>query len=256
MKQIKTLMEFTYSKLQEDFDKVLIIDGNEGFSKSTLALWCLHHFYMHRNGTVDVDDIKHMCLTPEQFLEDLKDLKKYELTVYDEAGDIHKKRSMSNFNLMIGKAYQVIRGDNLLTILVLPSIFDLDTFFSQRRAKGLMHCFRRGRVAYYNEERLKKLIEICQTKKINRYHFVRPLWVDSFPKYNGVLKNAYKKKKADKMKTIRKELYESFMADKEKKKFKVSKMCHCGLCGHDWESRRANPIKCPNCSSKDWNKNG
>jgi hypothetical protein len=46
---------------------------------------------------------------------------------------------MSKLNVSITKAYQIIRGDNLLTILVLPSIFDLDGFFTKRRARGLIH---------------------------------------------------------------------------------------------------------------------
>lgn len=253
MDRIKELVAFTLKQLYKDWDSVIVVDGGEGTSKSTLGCWILDIFYGLRNGKVTAADVIHMCLTPEQFLEDLKDLKKYECTIYDEAGDILKRRSLSQFNVMIMKAYQVIRGDNLLTVLIMPSIFDLDNFFSKRRVKGLLHVYRRGRVSYYSGKRLRTLLAKNEHYPIKNYSVVKPTWYDTFPKYKGVLAKPYLAKKEAKMKDVRSELYEQFTKRTAANDVKpVFPEQTCLRCGYSWIPKTANPRKCPDCHTQYW----
>jgi lipoprotein NlpI len=90
------------------------------------AMWVLHiidYWYKKKNGSCKQSDISHISLDKMQFAEDLKDLNKFDAIDYDEAGELSNKRTMSKFNFIINQAYQVIRGDNIFTILTLPSLF-------------------------------------------------------------------------------------------------------------------------------------
>ncbi len=225
MKRLKQVLDIKHKKnTQDDWDDVLLITGDEGISKSTLGLHMIEDWLNKLYGEVKEEHIKFIGLDREQFLKALKDANKYEMLIYDESGDITNKRSMSDFNVSISQAYQVIRGDNLFTILILPSVFDLDGFFTKRRARGLIHVYARGRFAYWNKSRLRKTVAINQFKYIKSVWTVKPLFYDTFAKYKGILKDPYDKKKQRKIKDIRKELYDRIISkDKKGQKFDMDK---------------------------------
>lgn len=208
MKRLYRAFDIHFKNItSNDYDGVFLITGDEGKGKSNVLLHLLDYWYTKLNGECVESDSKHACLTMQQFSEDLKDCVKFEATGYDEAGDISNKRSMSKLNVALSQAYQVIRGDNLCTFMVLPSLFDLDGFFTKRRARGLIHITKRGALQYYSQKRLRKIIALNQSRIIKSLSIVRPTFVDTFPKYNGVLLQPYLDKKAEKMKEIRNNLY-------------------------------------------------
>lgn len=212
MKRLIAVLEIVYKKLtQQDWDNCLILTGDEGTGKSTLGLHILHWWLSKKNGTVNEKDIDYVSLDRKQFLKNLKECGKFDMPIYDESGDISNKRSLSGFNLAITKAYQIIRGDNLFTILILPSIFDLESFFTKRRARGLIHVYKRGRMAYWDKGRLRRLIALNQNKYIKSVWTVKPLFYDTFPKYTGVLSKSYLEKKTNKIKTVRSDLYKEIV---------------------------------------------
>lgn len=250
MNKIRRQTELTYKRLEEDWDSVVVIDGGEGTGKTTLGLHKLDHFYTLRNGQCVEEDIRHVCLTGEDFKKDLSDLNKREMTIYDEAGELNKRRALSQFNVMMMQTYQVIRGDNLYTVLILPSIFELDSFFAKRRVKGLYHVYRRGRVAYFTQKRVHALIALNQNYPVKNMSLVKCTWRDTFPKYKGVMAESYKKLKGKKMRMIRKSIIE------EPKPTKTFYDHTCNMCGYKWKGVKPNPVKCPNdgCQSRAWNK--
>lgn len=218
MKRIHAYLDITFDKLKnKDWDNLALITGDEGVSKSTLGLHFVEYWYTKLNGECKAEDVKHMCLDRLQFLEDLKDCQKYECTIFDEAGDIGSRKSMSAFNIMLMEVYQIIRGDNLFSVFILPSIFDLDTFFRNRRVRGLFYVYGRGRVAFWSKSRLRKMLQINQHKMVKNLFAVRPTFFDTFPKYKGVMAEAYAKKKAEKMKNIREELYKKMKGEDKPK---------------------------------------
>lgn len=252
MKKIRRLIELRREFLLEDFDSVDILDGREGSGKSTLGLHMLDYYYQLKDGKVTPEHIKHMCLEREDFLKDLKDMQKYEMTDYDEAGDLSSRESMSKFNRMMKKTFQVVRGDNLWVLMTLPRIFDMEVYFRGHRLSGLLHCFRRGYVAYYDREKVNKLLDINLKLPFKNYSLVKPLWVDSYPKYTGVLLKPYLDMKARKMKKIRNELYEKLQVEKLNKKSKPKlRIGHCNKCDYEWQPRNPNPSQCPACRGRD-----
>ena len=208
MKRIEKYLELVFDKLtKKDWDNLIVITGDEGISKSNLLLHMTDWWYVKLKGKCVEEDIKHICINREQFLLDLKDCKKYEMTGYDEA-DLISRRTMDTFNVTLMKTYQVIRGDNLFTILIIPSVFDLDTFFRNRRVRGMFYVFKRGRCAFWSKNRLRKMLALNEKSAIKNMWRVRPTFFDTFPKYKGVLAELYKKKKDENMKGIRQKMYD------------------------------------------------
>lgn len=204
MLRINRAMEVHYKKCtQNDWDCVGIISGDEGYSKSTLGLHLLDWWYRKQNGAVKPGDIKHVALNGAQFTEDLDTIKKKEMIVFDEAGELSNRRAMSKFNFVITQAYQVIRGLNLFTVFIVPSVFDLDPFFTKRRARFLIHIGKRGELHYWNKERLRKLIAVNADRKYKHVWRIKSLFPDKYPKYRGILADPYDKKKNERMKEIR-----------------------------------------------------
>jgi hypothetical protein len=196
-----------YHITKKDYDGVYLITGDEGKGKSNLGLHIIDYWYKKLYNECKPEHISHITFDKMQFAEDLKNLKKYEAIDYDEAGELSNKRAMSKFNYLMSQTYQVIRGDNIFSILTLPSIFDLDAFFSRRRVKGLFNVYARGKVAFYDAKRIKQIINLNQNRILKKVTRVRPLFVDHFKKYEGVLLEPYKEKKAAKMQKIRENLY-------------------------------------------------
>lgn len=209
MKRLLNLIEITHKALTEnDWDSCIIISADEGLGKSHLALHLLEHWYKLRGVTITSDLVNHINLDIVKWAENLKDCKKFDCSILDEAGELSNKRSMTSLNYVVSRSYQIIRGDNLFTILILPSLFDLDSFFTRRRARGLIHVYQRGKVAFWSRERLRKLIALNQFKQIKNLWVVRPTFYDTFPKYKGILKSAYDDKKREYMKDTRANLYQ------------------------------------------------
>lgn len=193
---------------KKDWDCPLIIAGDEGRGKSHLNLHFLEKWYELRGVEVTSNLINHINLDIVKWAENLKECKQYDCSIWDEGGSLSNKRSMSKLNYIIARAFQIIRGDNLFSILTIPSVFDLDGFFTKRRAKGLIQVYARGRVAFWSQNRLRAMISLNQNKMVKNPWVVQPTFYDTFPKYKGILLDPYDKKKQDYMKNIRTNLYD------------------------------------------------
>ena len=205
MKKLFEVIKVDFRKLtKEDWDSVIIIAGDEGTGKSQLGLYILEWWFNLSGRKIEKDDIKYICLNIEQFVAQLETLVNYKVIIYDEAGELSNLRRTSAFNVAINLAYQIIRGKNILTVLILPSVFDLDAFFTKRRARALIQIEKRGKYAFFNKRKLRELMDVYQRKK-NQYaafRKVKPSFRGSFKVYDGVLKEAYKEKKEERMKQV------------------------------------------------------
>lgn len=224
MKGLYILLDKTYEYLKEwDYDNLVLITGSEGKGKSNLALHGVDYWYTKLYGKVTKEDVKHISLKPKDFVTDLKNLKRYEAHVYDEAGDLSNLRQMDKFNYRVSLSYQVMRGLNLLTFLVLPSIFRLNPYFVKDRAKFLLHVYKRdkNRAYYqlYTRDKIGAILDINQYRMRKRVNVVSPVFHDKFTEYKGILKQPYLDKKEARLSTVREELYNSVVeqekADRE-----------------------------------------
>jgi len=210
VRRLEKVLDIIYYQLsKKDWDNLLIVCADEGKGKSNLLLHIVDYWSRLKFGKVDDSYIKFVCLDRLQFVQTLNEANKFDVIGYDEAGDISNKRAMGRFNFLLTQAYQIIRGDNLFTILVLPSLFDLDSFFTKRRARGFIQIHERGKFSYWSKDRLRKIIALNQSRYIKTPYVVKPTFYDTFPKYKGVLSEGYLLKKKEKMKDVRKELYKS-----------------------------------------------
>lgn len=212
MKAFEKILDMAHIKLtKEDYDNLIIIGGDVGKGKSNLGLHALDIWYNKLNKTLVKEDIKHCALDMIQFTKDLKELKRFEMIIYDEAGDLSNLRQMDKYNYRITLAYQVIRGLNLFTILILPSVFRLNPYFVVDRCKTYIHVYKRDKNrAYYavwTRRKVEQMIHLNQNRRLKTPFVVRPDAYDHFRRYEGILKNEYDIKKNDKMTKVLDKLY-------------------------------------------------
>lgn len=208
MIRIRAYLDIVFDGLvKKNYDNVIVVMGDEGKGKSHLCLNMLDYWYSKRDGVCTSDHVKHISLDVEQFSEDLKDCVKYDMTVYDEAGDVSGRRAMSNLNTSLAYTYQVIRADNIFTVFVLPSVWDLDSFFRNRRLAGLFYVTARGRCAFWGREKVRRMMSLNERRMVKSPYVVTPDFVDTYPTYKGVMAEPYENKKKAKMKKIRENLH-------------------------------------------------
>lgn len=217
MQYIKIFLEIAFKKItQDDWDNVWIITGDEGKGKTNLGLNLFDIWYTKLYGNVLPELIKYIGLDLKQFIQGFRELKQFEMIIYDEAGELSSMRMMDKFNYAVTQSYQVVRGANLFSILILPDVFYLNPFFSMRRARGLLHVYERGKFAFWNKTRMQSLIEINRKYKRKSIWRVKPLFHDHYPKYSGPLLEAYTQKKKEKLEGVREKLYQKLFIETEK----------------------------------------
>lgn len=207
---MKELLNAIYPKITEmDWDGLYIIVGDEGVSKSNLGLWMAHLWLMKLYGKVDPAQIENIGLDQESFKKALKNVKQYEYISHDEAGDISSRRSMSQYNVLLTQAYMMIRGLNLLSTLILPDLWYLESYFVKHRAKGLFHVYKRGAYRFYGRKAIRRIVELNQNKTVKRLTRAKPLFTDTFKEYDGPLAEVYKVKKAEKINALRENIFDT-----------------------------------------------
>jgi len=154
---------------KNDEDYVMVIDGNEGVGKSTLA------FQIAR--AVDSDFcLDRIVFSPETFRDAVMNAKKGQAIVFDEAiTGFSSRGAMSRINKMLTALMMQMRQKNLFVIIVIPTFFLLDKYVALWRAKVLIHCFKskgkRGFFRVYNSKKKKWLY--LSGKKLYEYNKVR-----------------------------------------------------------------------------------
>lgn len=206
MKPIREYMDIRFDKHKKHWDTVGCIVGDEGVGKSNLALGMVDYWQEKLNGKCKPKDIKHMCMTGKDFATDIGDSIPFEITVFDEAGELDSRRAMSKFNVMLTQAYKVIRADRLFSLLVLPEFWDLESRFRNRRLKFLIHVYKRGRCAVWLKDKLRTIADLNQNRYIKNMYIARPDFYATFPIYKGVLAKPYVKMKEIKTTEARKNL--------------------------------------------------
>lgn len=198
-------LEIAWHELNfNDWDEVLVIAGYNGKGKTHLGLHIADWWINKKYGEVKEEDApKYIGMDLKQFGKVLSTANKKDLVMDDEAGDISSRGSMSRMNRLYMQAYQVIRGDNIFTILILPELWDLDPYFRKHRVRHFIHVMARGRLAFWSTNRYKRMVAFNSSMPFKNYYITQPTFYDTFPIYRGNLMPEYKKMKADKMKNVR-----------------------------------------------------
>ena len=138
--------------IKKDTDKVVLVDGRERSGKSLLTF----QFARYIDPSFCIDRI---CFTPSDFLRAIRDAKKGQVVVFDEAfRGLSSKSSISKINKSVVQAMMECGQRNLILFIVLPTFFLLETYAATLRSNDLVHVFvgRSGRRGYkVYSERLK-----------------------------------------------------------------------------------------------------
>jgi len=146
---------------KKDKDCFLVVDGNEGSGKSTIALQIGKYVDPSLN-------LNRVVFSPEDFRDAILKAKKGQCVIYDEAfTGLSSRASLSMINKVLISLTMQMRQKNLFIIIVLPSYFMLDKYIALFRARALIHVFeskgRRGYFRLYNRK-LKKMLYLVGQK--------------------------------------------------------------------------------------------
>jgi hypothetical protein len=231
-KLLKVIKTVYLKNSKEDWDTWHAVVGDEGEGKTHLNLWLLETWYTMLYGKVTKKDIRHFSMDTELWKKDLSRLKPLECSVYDEAGALNNRRTMSKFNVEITQLARVIRGDNNYIILTIQDLFDLDPFFAKRRIRGLIYVYKRGHFAYYSKQRIRTLVALNRPLYVKNYWIVKPTFTERYPKYKGPLLKPYLEMKGKYIKEAKAKLIDSHTLSQDpsfNNWLRIMRMKHEGL---------------------------
>jgi hypothetical protein len=145
-----------YESLLEQIDRVkknkasmIIIDGGLGEGKTTLAVSMADEI----NKLSGLEPIKllrsdhpQIAMGGKEFVKQIRICHNMRLPVliYDEAGDMNRRGSLTFFNQMINRTFDTYRAFKIIIILCLPSFQKLDKdIFDKRIPRMLINCYDR-----------------------------------------------------------------------------------------------------------------
>jgi len=142
-------------------DHVIVIDGDEGTGKSTLA-----------NQIAKVVDpefsLQNVCYKPIHFFQNLKDLKPGRAVTIDEGVIfLFSREAMTDTNRAVVKTIQQMRWRQLLTIICIPSIINLESDIRKRRVNHLIHILNNGNLVYFFDRlSINKMVSDANKKRL------------------------------------------------------------------------------------------
>jgi hypothetical protein len=185
--RLKTKFDnFLPSLKKKDKDCVFVIDGEERIGKSVFAMGMASYAAKFFGTKFDISNI---CMSPDEFKKRIKNSKKNEVIIYDEAHrGMASSRSLSEVNKILKDLMMEMGQLNLLVLIVLPTFFMLDKYAALFRARGLFHIYenqgRRGFWVYYDRDQ-KKNLYIRGKKELNyncmKYPHCRGRFYDKYP---------------------------------------------------------------------------
>lgn len=230
MEKVKDILVIAKQNQFKEFDTPFIVFGYEGTGKSNFTLSCL--------DMLGVNSVDNIALDKDQFREALSKSKMYDVVCFDEAGDgLFNRDSLKKDQKDIIKAFMIFRARCMITFLVLPSIFAIDVYLRRHRVRGAFFVYGRGKVAFFDMDGIKDIINKCE--KTQEVKGVRPLFTDTFPKYEGKLLKPYLEKKSKKIE----ETLANLFKEKEEKKPKEPVKTKGDLLIEELDNKLANMMK-------------
>ena len=201
---------------KKDFDVCFQITGDEGSGKSTLGMVALNYL---TKGKANMDNIAFSGADAFHKLEKLPDKSTFML---DEAGmSLSSRDWATKEQRRLIRVFQTIRQKNMILILISPSFFEINKYFSCHRTKFLFltyvrENFKRGNFAIFGESKLRTLYH--HGKKYNSYSFPKTNIRSSFPKFIPPYQKEYLREKSNSLQELFGGKKKEFSQD-EKKQF-------------------------------------
>ena len=200
------LLKIDYDNLKnKDWDCLSVCCGHEGIGKSKLTLFAIELWFKIKNIPLTEENFKKaMGVKLSEWSMILRTIGKYRLhtaiNVFDEAGDVLSGKHANNKVVRaIEDSLKVIRGLNLMTILVTPSLFILSPYIRNWRVRVVYYVSKRGVCNVYFGKTLQKLIAENENSSFPNMFCVNPDICFKVPLYEGVFLKPYVKMKNAKM---------------------------------------------------------
>lgn len=182
MEHLKATLEAIYrGAIQQEFDRIILVIGDEGVGKSTLMLSASMVWTDIRGLDVNPDDVLNKMVWGDrsEFKRAIVESERQSIiTVQDAARILHKKESMTGEQVDLQKSLLDSRFKENLILLGFQAWDDIPSFMQRRRAKNAFVIPRRGYVKGYNRSDLDHRFE--------EGDWPDPRFRDQFPSLEGL----------------------------------------------------------------------
>jgi len=193
---LKSNLDYLGKDVKNDNDAIVVVSGREGSGKSWFTIQCAA--YLDPSFNLD-----RVVFNPEDFKLRVKNSKKYQCIVYDEAiTGLRAARWASEINKVLVDMLAQIRQLNLFIFIVIPSFFELGKYVAIHRSQALLMTYKnklgkRGQFSAYSYE--KKRYMYVVGKKTYNERVTKPDFFGRFTQAFPLDEAAYRKKKFDEL---------------------------------------------------------
>lgn len=221
--RILTILLNIYEHLQKNWDYLLVIVGDTGTGKSMFALHLLEEWYKFvLKQPIKKELAVQMASDYKVWLTNFRNLKEYDMNVYDEgATTLDSKAHMTKLSRDLSMLFNVFRAKKFFSVIVLPSFFDLNKYFREKRLRGLIWVDKRGHYKFYTRVGIDYLNAYNEKSIIKSMWKARPFHESSFPDYKGPLLKPYLAAKNDTMNGVLEQVISTGLGETTKKETAV-----------------------------------
>lgn len=213
MTATKRILARAVKEQHRDNDSVFLIAGQEGIGKSTFLLHCISIVDELKKRETPIESV---CRTLKELIVQLRYCQDEEQKALDEGSELASDNQYMGVVKAVKKSFTVMRAKRLIVYICFTNPLKIHTYFREDRVKGAFFITKRGVVFFYTRSQLQNLME-----KIKKYKsgirsiailtkLEHPLFIDTFPDYQGKLLKDYKRRKKENINEILDELYNDF----------------------------------------------
>ncbi len=169
---LKAVMDLCITRQKKHFDHLWVVDGNEGYGKSTMVLAPAYYLAYKTGATFNVKE--NIFFDLDSMLERASKTER-QVLVWDEAaiGGMGMQWQSKTQQKLI-QMLMVARKKGHFWFFVIPKFFKLNEYIVVDRAIGLIHVYShddmtRGRFVYFDRKKKNSLYYEYQRKKIRSY---------------------------------------------------------------------------------------
>lgn len=217
--RIRSILFNVQAHLEADWDYLLVICGDSGTGKSRLGLQLLETWYKDiLRLKVDKSTARFMASDYKVWLNNFKFMSMFEMNIYDEgATTLDSKSHMTTISRDITKLYNVFRAKKFFSVIIIPSFFDLNKYFREKRVRGLIWVDKRGHYKYFSKLGIDFLNAYNERAIIKSMNRAKPFHQAGFPDYQGVMLKPYEDNKLETMNSVLDEVINGCNGDKRDK---------------------------------------
>jgi len=169
-------------------DNWIVIDGDEGFGKSTMSVCCAYYMAQKLKRPFGVEQI---FFDPDKFIEYGTKTKEQVLILDESVFGGLSGDAMTKIGKKLIKFSMVIRKKKHVVFLNIPKFFKLNEYLMVDRAVALIHVYARGgtqlgRFVYFTNTQKEKLFYGYKKSRIRKYKTLYTLR-GTFPNALGLL---------------------------------------------------------------------